>query len=85
MLFKDIITISGRNVQADKKSIRQNEFYQAAAMGLRPEIMFIVRTAEYNGERELAYEGKVYTIIRTFDRDDEMTEIICEGAVATEV
>ncbi len=85
MLFNKVITLSGRQVFADKKSIRQNEFYQASATGLRPEIMFIVRSADYNDERELTFDGKIYTIIRTYDRPDEFTELICEGAVAVEV
>lgn len=85
MLFRDVITLSGREVLADKRSIRQNEFYQAVATGLRPEVMFVVRTVEYTWERYLTYNGKDYTIIRTYDRDDDMTELICEGAVATEV
>ena len=33
-----------REVFADKQSIRQSEFYQAAATGLRPELMFVVRS-----------------------------------------
>lgn len=73
-----------REVFADKKSIRQNEFYQAAATGLRPELMFVVRTIEYNQEPKLEYpigSDKEYNIIRTYDKDGEFTELVCSGLV----
>ena len=73
-----------REVFADKKSIRQNEFYQAAATGLRPELMFVVRTIEYNQEPKLEYpigSDKEYNIIRTYDEDGEFTELVCSGLV----
>jgi SPP1 family predicted phage head-tail adaptor len=78
----DIVeTKTEREVFADKKSIRQNEFYQAAATGLKPELMFVVRTIEYQGERKLSYDGKEYNIIRTYDKNGEFTELICSGLV----
>lgn len=70
-----------RQVFADKQSIRQSEFYQAAATGLRPELMFVVRSIDYNDEKKLKYNGKEYTIIRTYDKDGELTELICQGTV----
>lgn len=70
-----------RLVFAEKKSISQNQFYQAAATGLRPELTFVIWTREYNQEPKLEFNGKEYTIIRTFDRDDERTELICQGIV----
>lgn len=70
-----------REVFADKQSIRQSEFYQAAATGLRPELMFVVRSIDYEGEPKLKYNGKTYTIIRTYDKDGELTELICQGVV----
>ena len=70
-----------RQVFADKQSIRQSEFYQAAATGLRPELMFVVRSIDYEGEPKLKYNGKEYAIIRTYDKDGELTELICQGVV----
>jgi len=70
-----------RQVFADKQSVRQSEFYQAAATGLRPELMFVVRTIEYNGETRLKYNDKEYSIIRTYDKDGELIELICQGVV----
>lgn len=79
----DQIKVPGgrRQVFANKKSIRQSEFYQAAATGLRPELMFEVRTSEYNGEKTLIYNAKEYTVIRAFEKGGEFTEIVCSGLV----
>ena len=70
-----------RTVMADKQSIRQSEFYQAAAAGLKPLLMFLVMSAEYQGETVLGYDGKRYHIARTYERPDERTELVCTGLV----
>jgi SPP1 family predicted phage head-tail adaptor len=70
-----------RQVFANKKSIGQTEFYQAAATGLKPEIKFEVRSLEYLGETTLSFNGREYTILRTYDKNGEITELICTGLV----
>ena len=74
-----------REVFADKQSIRQSEFYQAAATGLKPELMFVIRTEEYQNEEIVEYNDKKYNIIRTYDKNGELLELICSGIVGTEV
>lgn len=77
----DVIGIEVKKmVYADKQSIRQTEFYQSAATGLRPEIMFVVRTEDYEHEPKLEYKKKTYTIIRTYNKG-EFTELVCQGLV----
>lgn len=70
-----------RSVLAEKQSVRQSEFYQAAQAGLRAEVVFIVWTAEYQGQQQLIHNGQRYKIIRTFDRKDWRTELVCTGPV----
>lgn len=70
-----------RQIFADKQSVRQSEFYQAAATGLKPELMFVVRSIDYNQEPKLKHGDKTYTIIRTYDKDGELTELVCQGVV----
>lgn len=72
---------TARQVFANKKSIRQSEFYAAALAGLQPQLMFVVRTAEYDDEKKLRYNGADYNIIRTFDKNGEMMELVCSGVV----
>lgn len=74
-----------KTVFCDKQSIRQSEFYQAQASGLKPELMFVVRTIDYNNEQCLEYNSKKYNIIRTYDKNGELTELVCSGIVGTEV
>ena len=77
----DIIeTETETEVFANKKSIRQSEFYQAAATGLRPEIMFEVWSEEYSSQQRVKYDNKDYTVIRAYDKG-ELTELICQGVV----
>lgn len=71
-----------REVFANKRSVRQSEFYQAAQAGLRPELMFEVRSVEYQGEPKLRYDSRDYRIIRTYEKDSETIELICAGLVS---
>ncbi len=70
-----------RPILANRKSVRQSEFYQAQSAGLKPEIMFDVWEFEYQGETRLRYLGRVYDIIRTHQKDGEMLELVCTGLV----
>lgn len=77
-----IETTTDTVVYANRKSVRQNEFYQAMATGLTPEIMFEVRTCDYSGQEQLKDQAnKTYKILRTYDRNGEITELICIGLV----
>lgn len=78
----DIITVENkRQVFANKKSIRQSEFYQAQANGLKPEWTFEVRFGDYSDEKKIDYNNKPYRIIRVYTKNDEVIELICEGGV----
>lgn len=76
-----IETETSRTVFANKKSVTRAEFYQAAMTDLRPEIMFEVRTIEYQNEKKLKFNEKTYNIIRVFSKNDEITELVCQGLV----
>jgi SPP1 family predicted phage head-tail adaptor len=68
-------------VFANKKSVRQSEFYQAFAHGLKPELMFEIRSIEYRNQPSLRYNSKEYTIIRAYSKNDEVTELVVSGIV----
>jgi hypothetical protein len=78
----DTIEVPGEPVMvyANKKSVRQSEYYQAQSNGVMPELTFEVRIIEYDGQRYLTYNNKRYRIIRTFEKGEDV-ELICEGAV----
>ena len=75
----DIHTKSYRSVFANKKSVRQSEFYQAAQTGLLPQFMFEIREIDYNEEQSLRFNAKEYTIIRHYSKNNEICELICES------
>lgn len=66
-----------RTIFANKKSVRQTEFYQALATGIKPEIVFEVQCIEYNDEPKVRTNGKEYHVIRTFSKNGERIELVC--------
>ena len=60
-------------VFAEKKSVRQSEFYSAAAVGLKPELVFSVEERDFESAAteqydptELIYNDRHYNVIRTY-------------------
>lgn len=68
-------------IYCNRKSVRQNEFYQAMTTGLKAETMFEVRAIDYNGQRVIEHGGKQYNVIRTYDKNGEVMELVCSGLV----
>jgi SPP1 family predicted phage head-tail adaptor len=67
-----------RQVFCSKKSIPQNEFFQAGQSGIKASFILIVHQLDYKGESELSYKGSVFHIYRTYERRDEKIELYCE-------
>jgi hypothetical protein len=77
-----------RTVFANKMSIKRSEFYMAANTGLKPELVFEVRSLEFNNDEAVRYptgeDGKVYSIIRTYDKG-EFTELTVSSRTGSEL
>lgn len=69
---------SPRLLLAEKNSVRQSEFYQAATTDFKPELVFTIWPHEYYGESILKYNGTKYRIIRTFEKSFKDLELVCE-------
>lgn len=52
---------------AKKQSVRTNEFYSAVETGLTPSVEFVMKRLDYDGQDELNWNGKRYSVIRTID------------------
>jgi SPP1 family predicted phage head-tail adaptor len=52
---------------AKKQSVRTNEYYSAVESGLTPSVEFVMKRLDYDGQMELDYNNKRYTVIRTID------------------
>lgn len=72
-----VVTETKRPVFCKVGSIGQKEFYQAHAVGLQPEIKFVISDYyDYNGEKRLEYNGVNYSVLRTY-RDGKTLDIVC--------
>lgn len=65
-----------RTIFADKQSVRQSEHYEARQIGLKPELMFVIRSSEFSNDERVRYESKEYEILRVFDKG-ETIELVC--------
>lgn len=52
---------------AKRQSVRTNEYYSAVESGLTPSVEFVMKRLDYDGQMELDYNNKRYTVIRTID------------------
>lgn len=68
-------TASDVNVFAYVSSVSMSEFYQAGMQGMKPEYRFLIWQTEYEGEETLKYNDVIYTIYRTYLRDDGRIEL----------
>ena len=79
-------TFTERNVFAEVKSVGQSEFYQAEAVGLKPEIKFVIADfADYQDEKQLKYTPfggteQIYTVLRTYRNKINM-ELVCKKGI----
>ena len=60
------------------KSVGRTEFYNAAATGLRPAVVFVIHDFEYNGESVVVFEGVRYSVIRSYSTGFEEVELTCQ-------
>lgn len=74
-------TRSRREIFAKILSVGQQEFYQAQATGLKPELKFeIADYLDYQNEKELIHEDIKYQVLRTY-RKGKNLEITVYGGV----
>ena len=68
-----VIQETAREVFAKLGSIGQKEFYQAQAVGLQPELKFILADyMDYDGEALVEHAGQRYRVLRTYRTGQEL-------------
>ncbi len=84
-----VIIRTEKAVLCDVMSVTRAEYYQAAAHGLKPAIVFVINRWDYGSEKEVEFEGKRYTVQRTYlpkqskgIHDFETLELVCAGVVS---
>lgn len=72
-----VVAKASREVFCSVRSIGQKEFYQAQAVGLQPEIKFVLADhLDYENETLVEYGGQCYRVLRTYRSGQEL-ELVC--------
>lgn len=67
-----------RKVYCDVSSVTSAEFFQGGAQGLKPDLRFVMSIFDYEDEEELIFEGKTYSIYRTYRGKNDDIELYTE-------
>lgn len=67
-----------RKVYCDVSSVTSAEFFQGGAQGLKPDLRFVMSIFDYEDEEELIFEGKPYSIYRTYRGKNDDIELYTE-------
>lgn len=76
-----VSTSEPKEVFALIASVGRSEFYAAAHAGLKPEITFQIRVADYDREELVEYDGMSCQVIRTYQTGPDWIELVCERKV----
>lgn len=76
-LMQEVKTPIKKQVFANKRSVSQTEFFNGGQGGMRPQYQFEIRLSEYGDESELIFNGKTYSIYRTYEKGENI-ELYCE-------
>ena len=71
-----------REVFAQKKSVRQTEFFQAFAVGFKPEIVLEIYDFEYENQELCELDGERFNIYRSYPiKDTDRVELYLTAIV----
>jgi len=75
-------------VLCDVQSVTRAEHYSAAANGLKPSVVFVLNKFEYEGQKDVEYEGNRYNVDRSYApkkskgiEDFENIELVCSASI----
>lgn len=71
-------TSEERRIFARVTSVTGAEWFEGGRNGLNPEFRMLIFAPEYNGEEVLKYNGKYYTIYRTYETSNGVLELYVE-------
>ena len=69
---------TSRDVYCQIDSVTQNEFFEGGRNGLNPEYKITMFLYDYDGESVIEYDGKQYSIYRTYKRRNDVIELYVE-------
>ncbi len=79
----EVITYTERMVYVKPTTIYASEFYAAAQAGMHPSISFVIaHRTDYDGEKLIKWDDKIYSVIRTdWKADRDAIKLICEERI----
>ncbi len=63
-------------------SVGRSEYFASQKNGVKTDRIFEVHIIEYNNEKQLKHEGKLYEITRTYEVDEDFMELYCSDISA---
>ena len=82
-LGQQIPLTTSREVFASRKSVKQNESLMCGQIGFKADYMFVIRSEEYNDEKQVKYNGKTYDIYRTYLTFGDFLELYVGEKIGT--
>ncbi len=76
--------LTERMVYADTTSVSLAEWSEGSRIGLNPEIRFTMFAPDYQGEEILKYDGRYYSIYRTYHGRNDTIDLYCERRNGTD-
>lgn len=75
--------VTETTVFVQPRGVYSSEFYNAAQLGLKPSVtLFIANREDYDGQKELTFQGRDYTVIRAdWNAQRDGISLICEERV----
>lgn len=70
--------LSAREVYCDVRSITRAEWYDAGRQGFKPDISFVMFAPDYQGEDLIEWNGRRYSVYRTYIAQNEALELYCQ-------
>lgn len=71
-------TETKRDVFCQVDSVTRAEFFEAGRSGLNPEFRFTLFAGDYNGESIAIFNGKAYSVYRTYHARTDEIELYVE-------
>lgn len=77
-------TRTGREVFCKVDSVTRSEFFEAGKSGLNPEYRMTMFFGDYEGETLVGYNGRMYSVYRTYMAKTDIIELYVERKGGTE-
>lgn len=74
--YEAVRMLAYTNVYANKKSVRQSEYYNGITAGRKPEIVYEIRAFEFDDHEKVKVGSKEYDIIRTYEKGEFMELVL---------